>query len=77
MLSKKLKEKNVKDLEYNHLLNKQSIALVLFGTAIISVILTEKLPLDITKVELLVFLFAVGVGILLYVKIADAENHAL
>lgn len=68
MVSKKQKEKNIKDLEYNHLLNKQSISLVLIGTAIISIILTDKLPstFNVTKTEILVLLFGIGVGILLY-----------
>ncbi len=34
-MDEKQKIKNLKDLEYNHILNKQNIALVLIGTAII------------------------------------------
>ena len=68
MVTKKQKDKNIKDLEYNHLLNKQSIALVLIGTAIISTLLVEKLPesLGVDKVELLIFLFVVLLGVLSY-----------
>lgn len=77
MVSLKQKEKNIKDLEYNHLLNKQNIALILIGTAIISITLTEKLPLNVTKADLLIFLFAVAVGFLLYFgrKLEDKANE--
>lgn len=68
MINKKLKIKNIKDLEYNHLLSKQNIALVLVGTAIISVILTPELPLgqNLTKVDLIFVLFLTFIGFLLY-----------
>jgi len=57
-INQEQKEKNIRDLEYNHLLNKQSIALVLLGTAIISVILISKLPegIKLNKLELLISL---------------------
>ncbi|MCX6748713.1 MAG: hypothetical protein NT076_03840 [Candidatus Pacearchaeota archaeon] len=68
MLDKKQKLKNIKDLEYNHLLSKQNVALVLIGTAIISIILIDKLPpeVNLTKTNLILILFLVGIGILLY-----------
>ncbi len=79
MADEKDKEKNIKDLEYNHLLNKQNIFLGLIGTAIISVVLTEKIPeiLNVTKNELLLFLFAIAVGVLLYFgkKLEDKTNE--
>ncbi len=77
MVDQKQKEKNVKDLEYNHLLNKQNISLVLVGTFIISVVLTEKLPLNFAKTDLLVFLFASAIGLLLYFgrKLEDKANE--
>jgi len=49
MKDEKLKLKNIKDLEYNHLLNKQNVFLIMFGTAIISIILSDQVPEDITK----------------------------
>lgn len=49
MKDEKLKLKNIKDLEYNHLLNKQNVFLIIFGTAIISVILSDRLPDGLTK----------------------------
>ena len=68
MISKEETEKNIKDLEYNRLLNKENIVLVLIGTAIISIILTEKLPesFRVTKFELLFFMFIALIIILLY-----------
>jgi len=33
--------KNIKDLEYNHILSKQNVFLVIFGTAIISIIVKD------------------------------------
>ena len=49
MKDEKLKLKNIKDLEYSHLLNKQNVFLIMFGTAIISIILSDQVPEDITK----------------------------
>lgn len=60
------KLKNLKDLEYNHLLNKQNIALVLTGTAIIYVIFAEKLPPNLIKGNLLLFLIWMGIIFLWY-----------
>jgi len=45
----KLKLKNIKDLEYNHLLNKQNVLLIVFATAAISVVLSDNLPEGLTK----------------------------
>ncbi len=50
MKDEKLKEKNIKDLEYNHLLNKQNILLILIGTAIISIsINSDFFPENLSK----------------------------
>ncbi len=69
MRDEKLKLKNVKDLEYNHLLNKQNIFLIIFGTAIISTILSDKLPENMTKWGLiLAFMLAIILSLLYYSK---------
>ena len=75
MISEEQKEKNIRDLEYNYLLNKENIALVLIGTAIISVILTEELPVSIPKINVLIFLLIFGVGSLAYFS-KKLENKA-
>ena len=49
MRDEKQKLKNIKDLEYNHLLNKQNVFLIVLATAIISITLSEKLPENLTK----------------------------
>jgi len=68
MIDGQQKEKNIKDLEYNNLLNNQNIMLVLIGTAIISVFLIDKLPdsLNIAKPDLLFFLVVMIIVVLLY-----------
>jgi len=67
MMDEKLKLKNIKDLEYNTILNKQNIFLIIFGTAIISIILSDKLPEDITKWGLiLAFILAIILFLLYY-----------
>ena len=68
MIDGQQKEKNIKDLEYNNLLNNQNIMLVLIGTAIISVFLIDKLPdsLNIAKPDLLFFLVVMIILVLLY-----------
>lgn len=58
--------KNIKDLEYNHILNKQVAFLIFFGTSIISIILSEKLPEDISKWGLILALILAIVLSLLY-----------
>ena len=69
MNEEKLILKNVKDLEYNHLLNKQNIFLIIFGTAIISTILSDTVPEGITKWSLvLAFIFAIILSLLYYGK---------
>ena len=61
--------KNIKDLEYNHLLNKQNVFIIIFGTAIISTILSDKLPENLTKWSLvLVFILAIIFSLLHYSK---------
>lgn len=69
MKEDKLKLKNIKDLEYNHILNKQNVFLIIFGTAIISTILSENLPEDITKWNLvLTFILLIIISLLHYGK---------
>jgi len=69
MKDEKLKLKNIKDLEYNHLLNKQNVFLIMFGTAIISIILSDQVPEDITKWGLvLAFILATLLSLLHYGK---------
>jgi len=66
MLNEFEKQKNIKDLEYNHLLNKQNISLILIGTAIITTLFTENLPLGLSRDNLLLFLISVGIIFLWY-----------
>ena len=69
MKDEKLKLKNIKDLEYSHLLNKQNVFLIMFGTAIISIILSDQVPEDITKWGLvLAFILATLLSLLHYGK---------
>ncbi|MBI2628645.1 hypothetical protein HYW74_01015 [Candidatus Pacearchaeota archaeon] len=65
-MDEKQKIKNLKDLEYNHILNKQNIALVLIGTAMIYTLFTEKLPQNLTRGYLLLFLLIMGIVFLWY-----------
>lgn len=58
--------KNIKDLEYNHILNKQNVFLVIFGTAVISISLSEKFPEDISKWGLVLFCILAIILSLLY-----------
>ena len=65
----KQKEKNIKDLEYNHLLNKQNIFVIILGTAVISTILSDNLPENITKGGLiLAFILGIILSLLHYSK---------
>lgn len=68
MVTKKQKEKNILDLEYNHILNKQNILVILLGTAIISVAFIDSIPEEIRVSRLeLIFLFAATIiGVLIY-----------
>ncbi len=69
MIGEQEKDKNIKDLEYNHLLNKQNIFVIILGTAIISTILSDKLPEDITKGGLiLAFILGIILSLLHYSK---------
>jgi len=61
MLTKEEKEKNIKDLEYNHLLNKQNVFLGLIGAFIISVLFSNNLPEGLDKKEILLFLILTGI----------------
>lgn len=66
MVSLEDKEKNILDLEYNLLLNKQNIALILVGTFIISVLLSENFPKGISKIGFVIILFLLGLIFLVY-----------
>jgi len=69
MKDKILKLKNIKDLEYNHILNKQNVFVIILGTAIISTILSDKLPENITKWGLvLAFILLIILSLLHYSK---------
>lgn len=69
MKDEKLRLKNIKDLEYNRLLNNQNVFLIIFGTAIISTILSETIPEDLTKGGLvLAFALAILLSLLHYGK---------
>lgn len=52
----KTKLKNLRDLRYNKILNLQNIILGSIGAALISVILSEKLPEGLTKKDLIIVL---------------------
>jgi hypothetical protein len=63
------KLKNIKDLEYSHLLNKQNIFLIVLATAIISVILSKDLPEYVNKPGLiLALIFGFLLSLLYYSK---------
>ena len=69
MRDKKQKLKNIIDLEYNHILNKQNVFLIVLATASISVILSDKLPENLTKWGLvLAFILAIILSLLNYSK---------
>jgi len=65
MEDERLKEKNIKDLEYNKILTNQSISLVIIGTSIITVMLSKEIPENIPKLSLILFLALVGILFLL------------
>jgi hypothetical protein len=57
MLTKEEREKNIKDLEYSHILNKQNVFLGLIGASIIALMF----PNNLDKKEILLFLILTGV----------------
>lgn len=67
-MEEKTKLKNMKDLEYNTILNKQNIALVLIGTALVTAAITEKayLPFNISKMTFIIILVLAGIFSLFY-----------
>lgn len=67
-MEEKTKLKNLKDLEYNTILNKQNIALVLIGTALVTATITEKayLPFNISKMTFVIILVLAGILSLFY-----------
>ena len=67
MKDEKLKLKNIRDLEYNHLLNKQNIFLILLGTAIISIsVSSDFLPKNLTKINIIFTFFLFMLLVILY-----------
>jgi hypothetical protein len=69
--------KNIKDLEYNHLLNKQNVFLIFFSTSIISIILNEEFPKNVSKFGLvLAFILAIILSLLYFgKKLEDKLNE--
>ena len=69
MKDEKSKLKNIKDLEYAHLLNNQNVFVIVLGTAIISTILSDALPEGLTKWGLvLAFILMIILSLLHYSK---------
>lgn len=69
MKEEKEKLKNIKDLEYNHLLNKQNVFLIVFATAVISIILSNNFPENLSRWGLvLTFILAIILSLLYYGK---------
>ena len=60
------KEKNIKDLEYNSILNKQNITMVLIGTAFIYVLFAESLPDGLARSYLIILLILAWIITLQY-----------
>ena len=74
MKEDKEKLKNIKDLEYNSLLNKQNIFLVISATAVISVILSNNFPENLNKWNLvLTFILAIILSLLYYSKKLESK----
>ena len=67
-MDEKSKLKNLKDLEYNHIISKQNVSFVLVGTAIISVMISDPnlLPSDLSKSDLILFFILAGIVFFLY-----------
>lgn len=57
--------KNIKDLEYNRVLNRENILLVLVGTSLLSLILTEEIPFHISRWWLLAMLISIATLIII------------
>lgn len=70
------KKKNLKDLEYNHILSKQNIALVLVGTAVLYAVFTENLPINVSRGNLILLLVLIGIMFLWYFgkQLNDVKN---
>ena len=69
MKEDKEKLKNIKDLEYNHLLNKQNVFLIVSATAVISIILSNDFPESLNKWNLvLTSILAIILCLLYYGK---------
>ena len=67
MKEDKAKLKNIKDLEYNSLLNKQNVFLIVSATAVISIILSDSLPENKWNL-VLTFILAFILSLLYYSK---------
>lgn len=79
MKDEKLKLKNVKDLEYNHLLNKQNIFVIVCATAIISIIFSDNSSEEpnwslVLTFILLIILFLLHYGKKLEGKLDEIKN---
>ena len=48
-MDKQTKQKNIKDLEYNHTLSKKNLAMVLIGTALITTAFTKNLAIPLER----------------------------
>ena len=69
MKEEKEKLKNIKDLEYNHLLNKQNVFVIVSATAVISIVLTNDFPENLSKWNLvLTSILAIILSLLYYGK---------
>ena len=66
MITEEQKIKNIKDLQYSNNLNKQNIILILIGTSLISILLTDQEKIPITKVYLILLLIIMGIIFILY-----------
>ena len=60
------KEKNIKDLEYNSILNKQNMTMVLIGTVFIYILFAENLPDGLARSDLIVLLILAWIITLRY-----------
>ena len=77
MKDEKLKLKNIKDLEYDHILSNQNVFLIVFATIIISIVLSDKLPENLTKWSLVLAFILLFIPVLLYSskKLEDKINE--
>ena len=65
------KLKNLKDLEYNKVLNHQNVFLVLIGTSMLTILVQDSLPSDLNKGSLFMAL------ILILILVIEHYNNKL